>query len=192
MSAQVETFCKLRAPAIVAVSVVLAVAGCGSSSTSKTVSPATYVKSVCTSAASWFGTIQTAGGRLQSTVHGSKSLNEVKTAYVAFIDALLHATQRVEQELKAAGTPSVSGGSKISTEVVHAFDDAKRGLTGADARVRKTPTSSATAFETAAAGVQQTVQEALRGMASLAPQKNPELHAAAQKEPSCRRLRSIG
>lgn len=188
----VETLCKPRALAIVAVSVALAVAGCGSSSTSTTVSPAAYVKSVCTSAANWFQTIETAGGHLQSTVKSSKSLNDVKTAYVAFIDSLLHATQRAEQDLKAAGTPSVSGGDKISAQVVHAFDNAKHGLASADARVRKTPTSSATAFETAAAHIQQTVQTALRGMTSLAPQKNPKLHAAAQKEPSCQRLRSIG
>lgn len=180
--------------AIVVVIVAVAMAGCGSSSssTSTKVSAAAYVKSVCTSAGTWFRTIQAAGGQLQSTVHKSSSLTDAKHAYITFIDSLLHATQRAEQQLKAAGTPSVSGGTKISAEVVRAFDDAKRGLSGADAQVRNAPTSSAKAFEAAAGRVQQTAQRALQSMASLSPQKNPQLRAAARKEPSCQQLRSIG
>lgn len=181
-----------RLVATVALTVALAVAGCGSSSTSTKVSAAAYVKSVCTSAGSWFHAIQTAGAQLQSTVHESSSLKDAKGAYIAFIDSLLHATQHAEHQLKAAGTPSVSGGKKISDEVVRAFEDARRGLSGADAQVRNAPTSSATAFEAAAGSVRQTAQRALQSMASLSPQKNPQLHAAAQKEPSCQRLRSIG
>lgn len=186
---------EVRGASLVAVVLVtggLALAGCGSASTSRKVSPAAYVKSVCTSAGTWFHTIQTAGGALQSTVHKSKSVKDAKHAYVAFIDTLLHATQLAEQQLKAAGAPSVSGGKKISAEVVGAFEGARRGLSGADAQVRKAPTSSPTAFEAAAGRVEQTVQRALQSMASLSPQKNPQLHAAAQKEPSCQRLRSIG
>lgn len=181
-----------RLVTVVVLVAALALAACGSSSSSKKVSPAAYVKSVCTSAGTWFHTIQTAGGRLQSTVHSTKSLKDAKSAYVAFIDSLLHATQQAEQELKAAGTPSVPGGKRIADEVVRAFERAKRGLSSADVQVHKAPTSSPAAFEAAAAGVQRTIQRSLQSMSSLAPQKNPELHAAARKEPSCQRLRAVG
>jgi hypothetical protein len=77
--------------AIAAAILVLALAGCGSSSSSAKVSPAAYVKSVCTAAGSWFSSVQTAGRRLQTTVHQSKSLPKTKTAYVGFVDELLHA-----------------------------------------------------------------------------------------------------
>ena len=184
-----------RVPAAVAIAVAvlaLALAGCGSSSSSTKVSPAAYVKSVCTAAGGWFGSIESAGRRLQTTVHQSKSLAKVKVAYVAFVDELLHATQQAEQQLKSAGTPSVNDGKKISADVINAFDRAQTGLKQAAKQVRNTPTNNATAFQGAAGGVQQTVQRALQNMASLAPQKSPQLRAAALKDPSCRRLRSLG
>lgn len=182
----------LVAAGIAAAVLVLSLAGCGSSSSSAKVSPAAYVKSVCTAAGNWFGSAQTAGRRLQTTVHQSKSLANVKGAYIDFVDELLHATQRAEKQLKSAGTPSVTNGKNISSEVISAFNNARSGLKHAASQVRKTPTSSATAFEGAAGGVQRTVQRALQSMASLAPQKNPQLRAAALNEPSCRRLRALG
>lgn len=180
-------FCALA----VVVAALLALAGCGSSSSSK-VSAGSYVKSVCSTATSWYRTIQAAGKQLQASVHNSKSLSKDKSAYITFVDSLLHATQRAQQQLKSAGTPAVNGGKKISNELTNAFNGAQRGLQKATAQVRKAPTSSRTAFEAAAAGVQSTVQRALQGLSALAPQKNPQLHAAALKDPSCQRLRAIG
>lgn len=179
---------------MVAATLALAVAGCGSSSSSSSskVSASSYVKSVCSAAATWYGSIQTAGRHLQTAVHDSGSVAKVKVAYVAFVDALLHSTQQAEQQLKGAGTPSVSGGDKISAQVVHAFDGAKQGLTTAASAVRKAPTSSPSAFETAAGSVQGTIQRALQSMASLAPEKSPQLHSAALKDPACQRLRALG
>jgi hypothetical protein len=174
--------------AILAATLGLALAACGSSSK---VSASSYVKSVCTTATGWFRTIQVAGGRLQARVGQSKSLSDAKSAYIQFVDTLLRATERAEQQLKSAGTPSVKGGKKISDELVSAFDGARRGLMTAAAEVRKAPTSSSTAFDTATGGVQTTVQRALQSMSSLAPQKNPELHSAALKDPTCQRLRAL-
>ncbi len=170
--------------------VVLAVAGCGSGSSK--VSAGSYVGSVCSATASWYRTVQVAGMKLQSTVHTSKSLSDVKSAYVGFVGSLLHATQRAEHQIRGAGTPSVNGGKRISNELINAFDRAQRGLKSAAAAVRRAPTSSSAAFEAAAGGIQSTVQRSLRSLSALAPQKNPQLHAAALKDPSCQRLRALG
>lgn len=172
------------------VAAVLALAGCGSSSSK--VSADSYVGSVCSATASWYQTVQAAGKKLQSSVRTSSSLSKVKSAYVGFVDSLLHATQRAEQQLRSAGTPSVNGGKQISNEVMNAFDRAQRGLKSAAAAVRKAPTSSSTAFEAAAGGIQSTVQRSLQSMSALAPQQNPQLHSAALKDPSCQRLRALG
>jgi predicted HNH restriction endonuclease len=169
----------------------LALTGCGSSSSSK-VSADSYVKSVCTTAGGWYRTIQVAGRRLQTAVHNSKSLSKDKSAYVDFVDSLLHATQQAQQQLKNAGIPSVSGGKKVSNELINAFDRAQRGLKNAAAQVRKAPTGSSTAFGAAAGGVQSTVQGALQSMSALSPERNRQLHAAALKERSCQQLRALG
>lgn len=177
--------------ALGAVTLALVLAGCGSSSPKK-VSAGSYVNSVCTAATSWYRSILSAGGRLQATVHNSKSVSKAKDGYVKFVDEMLHATQRAERQLRNAGAPSVSGGKQLSAEVVRAFDRANRGLRRAAGEVRRAPTDSTTAFEAAAAGVQRSVARALQSMASVAPQKNPQLRSAALKEPSCQRLRRLG
>ena len=177
--------------AALAAALVLALAGCGSSSPTM-VSAASYVNSVCTTAASWYRTIEVAGARLQTTVQTSKSLSNVKSAYVDFVDTLLATTRRAGQQLRNAGTPKVDRGKKISDEVVSAFDGAQHGLKIAAAEVRDAPTSSTTGFESAAGNVQATVQRALQRMTGLAPRKNPQLHSAALKDPSCQRLRTLG
>ncbi len=191
MTAAPRGFRSPKLLAIAALIAVLALAGCGSSSTKK-VSATAYVRSVCTSTASWFRSIQTAGGSLQTKVHSSHSIPSIKTAYVSFIDTLVHSTGRTEQQLRGAGAPDVKNGKSVASEVVNAFDRARRGLENAASEVRKAPTSSSTAFESAAGGVQSTIQRSLASMSSLAPQKNPQLHAAAAKDPSCQRLRSLG
>ncbi len=191
MTAGSNTFRSPKLLALSALIVAIALAGCGSSSPKK-VSADTYVRSVCTSTAGWYHSVQSAAASLQTKVHSSPSISSVKTAYVSFINTLLHATSRTEQQLRAAGAPNVKNGKGVASEVVNAFDRARRGLENAATQVRKAPTNSSSAFETAAGGIQATIQRSLASMSSLAPQKNPQLHAAAQKDPSCQRLRALG
>ena len=169
----------------------LASAGCGSSS-SNGVSAAAYVKSVCGAAATWFESVQSVGGKLQAAVHTHKSLPQTKASYTTFVTGLLHATERAEGQLKAAGTPAVNNGKQISDSIVHAFSRAAHGLAGAAAAARKLPTTSSTAFRNAATRVQAQIQRSLASLAAVAPQRNPQLRAAALKDPTCQHLRRLG
>jgi hypothetical protein len=181
----------LSVPAAAA-TVALAVAGCGGSSSSSSVSPAAYVKSVCGAAATWFHTIQTVGTKLNATVHAQGSVSQTKTAYVSFVEGILHATQHAESQLKAAGTPSVKNGTQISDALVRAFADASQGLSTAASHANQIPTTSKSAFQTSGSRVQGEVQQAIARISQVAPQKNPQLRAAAQKDPTCQQLKSLG
>jgi hypothetical protein len=171
--------------AIVATAAV-ALAACGGSS-SGSVSAASYVKSVCSAATNWRNAIQAAGAKLQSGVT-STSLSQAKTQYVGFVTALVQATASAESELKAAGTPSVSNGPKISNSLVQIFSNAKTRLTQAAAQAAVLPTSSATAFKNSANQVVLGIRGSLAGMSSVTPEKNAQLHAAATKDPTCQGL----
>ena len=166
----------------------LAVAGCGSSK-SAGVSPASYVKSVCTAASSWKNAIETAGVKLQSEA-SNKSLSTTKSAYVSFVDSLASATGAAKNQLAAAGAPSVSNGKSISQTLVGAFGGAKTNLDAAAGDAAKIPTTSKSAFTAAADKVQTDVRNSLAGMSRITPEKNPQLHAAAAKDPTCRSLAS--
>ncbi len=155
-------------------------------------SAATYVKSVCGAASTWFHTIEGVGATLKSATQSQGSLEKTKTAYTAFVTGILHATQRAESQLKAAGTPSVKNGTKISQELVGAFSSAARGLSSAASQAQKIPTTNKSAFNTAGSRVQAQVQQAIASMNAVTPEKNPQLHAAAAKEPTCQQLKSLG
>jgi hypothetical protein len=74
--------------------------------------------------------------------------------------------------------------------LVHAFTRAKSGLTQAVTQAGAIPTTSAAAYQAAASGVTASIRETLAQMAAVRPQKDPQLHTAASKEPACRALTS--
>lgn len=150
------------------------------------------MKSVCGAAATWFHTIQTVGTKLNSTVHSQGSLDQTKAAYVSFVEGILHATQRVESQLKGAGTPSVQNGKQISAALVRAFTNASQGLSTAASHASQIPTTSKSAFQTSGSRVQAEVQQAIASIGQVAPQKNTQLRAAAAKDPTCQQLKSLG
>lgn len=168
----------------------LAVAGCGGSSSSG-VSPAAYVKSVCTAATSWRDAIQSAGTKLRSGV-STKSLGKAKTEYVGFVNSLVAATEQAESQLKSAGSPSVSGGAQISGSLVRIFHNAKGALSQAASEAAALPTSSPRAFEASASKVVVSIRSSLAGMSSVTPEKNAELRSAAAKDKTCQSLAASG
>jgi hypothetical protein len=168
----------------------VAVEGCGGSSSSG-VTPAAYVKSVCTAATNWRNAIQTAGTKLSAGVN-TKSLTKAKDEYVAFVNSLVAATTQAENELKSAGAPSVSNGKQISSSLVSIFDAAKGTLSQASSEASALPTSSPHAFESAASKVVTSIRSSLAGMSSVTPEKNAQLHAAAAKDKTCQSLAATG
>jgi hypothetical protein len=178
---------RFLAPALVIAT--LAAAGCGSSSSSSSsgVSAASYVKSVCTAATDWRNSIQTAGNQLEAQ-GTSKSLPKTKTAYVSFVSGLVNATGNAQSQLSSAGSPSVSGGKKISSTLVRIFTTADGSLKQALTDAQSIPTDTSKDFQTAASKVQTDVRNALASMSSVTPEKNPALHAAAAKDPTCKSL----
>ncbi len=147
------------------------------------------MKSVCTTASNWRSAVETAGTKL-AAVASSKSLPTTKSGYVQFVDALATATGSANSELVAAGTPSVSNGKSIAHTLVQVFSQAKTNLDSAAADAAQIPTTSKSAFNASATKVAADVRNALAGMSKIAPEKNPQLHTAATKDPTCRSLAS--
>jgi hypothetical protein len=164
----------------------IVIGGCGSSQSG--VSPGAYVRSVCTSLRTWSAGIKAAGTQLQAAATGTTSLGKGKLQYEAFVRTLVSDTGLVVGELKAAGTPAVSNGKRIADVLVQAFSQADAGLSRAATQAAAIPTTSAGAYQAAAQGVTISIRQTLAGIATARPEKDPQLHAAAAKEPACRAL----
>ncbi len=167
---------------------VAALAACGGSSE---VSAASYVKSVCTTAATWRSSIVSAGAKLQSA-STSTSLPETKSDLVAFVGTIETATGHAADRLASAGTPSVSGGKSVASTLVSTFTRAKSNLSRAESEARAIPTTDKTAFDAAANKVQTDVRNALAQMSSITPANNPQLRSAAANDSTCKSLASGG
>ncbi len=177
-----------RPLALVALAVTVVLAGCGSSGSSD-VSPAAYVKGICSAIGPFEKQVQARSSQLN--LSSIKSPAQGKTALHDFLTAVAADTDHAVSQLKAAGVPHVTNGKAISTGIVEAFTAVKGALTNAATRAQTLPTSSPQAFKTAAAGLGGNVQASMSRIgSSLAGLKSPTLEAAAAKEPSCKSIGS--
>lgn len=180
-----------RRNAILTVVVTVVLAGCGGSSGSSGPSASTWVASVCNAVVPFQRDLQTRGGALQSST--AKNVTQVKQALQSFMTALVADANAAVSHLSAAGTPNVTDGKTISTALVNAFTTLRDAFVKAQGQVNALPTSSATAFQSAAQGVLVTIRSSVSGLGpSLSGLKSPALDKAAKATPACSSITSGG
>jgi hypothetical protein len=178
----------LRKPLAAACAAVVAISltACGGSSSSGP-SPAAYVKSICQAIGPFEKTVQQRSSALN--LSNIKSAADGKKALQGFLNQVAADTDKAVTKLKAAGTPDVKNGKQVQTAIVGAFTQLKSALQTAAGQAGNLPTSSPTAFQSAAQKLGSTVQSSMSGIgSSLSNLKSPDLEAAAKKEPACTSL----
>jgi hypothetical protein len=177
-----------RSKLAAAAGIAAVVAGCGSSGP-QSVTPAAYVKSICSAVAPFESDVQARSNALSSTkltdpIQGKQMLQD-------FLGAISRDSDLVLTRLKHAGAPSVRNGKAIAAAVVSAFAQLKRALQQAFAQAGVLPTSSAAAFRTGAQALGSAVSGSMQNIgAGLSGLKDPALVKAAAKEPACQSLQT--
>ena len=160
-------------------------AGCGSSSSG--VSAGTYVKAVCNAVGPFEKDVASRSSALNPS--SIKSPAQGKTALQSFLAAVASDTDRALGQLKAAGSPDVANGPKIESAIVGAFTQLDHAMKAAAGQANTLPTTSPTAFQSAATTLGNTVRSSMNGIgSSLTGLKSSELEKAAAKEPACSSL----
>ncbi len=163
---------------------VLALSGCGGSSG---VTPAAYVKSICSAIGPFEKTVQSRSSALN--LSSIKNPAQGKTALHTFLTAVAGDTETTISQLKAAGTPKVTNGNAIQNGIVSAFTQLRGALLDAATKASSLPTSSPKAFKTAADALGTSVRTSMSSIGSgLSGLRNPALEKAAASEPSCKAL----
>lgn len=161
----------------------------GGSSGSSNVSPAAYVKSVCTTLGPAVRDIKSKESAL-AALATSNDPAQVKKGLQDFISASASDLGGVIPGLQSAGTPSVSNGTAIQAGLVSAFTQLKSALDAAGSQANSLPTNDPNAFKTGAASLGTTLKSSLAGIsAGLSGLKDPQLSAAAKSEPACASLK---
>jgi hypothetical protein len=169
-----------------ALAVTAGIAACGGSSSS-TVSPTSYARSICKAVGPFEKDVAQRSSALNLTQ--IKNASEGKSALQGFLAAIASDTATAVTQLKAAGTPSVKNGQQIANALVQAFTRLKAALDTAAKSALQLPTGSATAFRAAADALGTSVKSSMSDIgASLSGLKSPELETAARKVPACQTL----
>jgi hypothetical protein len=161
--------------------------GCGGSSAPAKVTATAYVTAVC-------GTV---GPFEQQLTSRSKAFNpsDIKTpaegraVLKTFLSGVAADTDKALSRLKAAGTPEVTGGAHIYSQIVSAFTSLDTTMKQAAGDAAKLPTTTNAAFKTAATSLVSTVRGSLKTIGpSLRGLKSAALIKAARKSPACVKL----
>jgi hypothetical protein len=169
------------------IAIALGAAGCGSSSSQ--VSAGTYVSSVCHAVGPLERDIRSREGQLASTLGSIKSASQGKSVLQGFLQAFSADTGSALSKLRAAGTPNVPNGSRISSAMVSVFERLDSAVKTATRQASTLPTSSPSAFQAAAAKLGSTVQSSVSGIGStLSDLRSPQLQKAASKSSACKSI----
>lgn len=177
----------LAAGALTALSTAAVLAGCGGSSGSSKVTPASYVKSVCSAVAPFEKDVQSRSSALNLTTVNSPA--QGKRALQGFLTAVASDTDQTVSKIKSAGTPDVSNGKAIQSAMVSAFTQLQSAMHHAATQANNLSTSSPAAFKAGADSLGGTVRSSITGIGStLNGLKNADLEKAASSEPACKAL----
>jgi len=163
--------------------------GGGDGAAAPAVTPATYVKSLCTSVQSYVDDITTLSTDFAAGIDPAASADDQKQAVLDFLDDAIALTDALIDQVGAAGVPDVEGGAAMVEAIAASFQDAREVLEAARARVEAASTEDPQAFAAELNEVGATIQSSLGGIGgSLDLVDSPELAAAAEDEPTCAAL----
>ena len=166
--------------------VAMSLAGCGSGSPT-TVSPTAYAKVLCDAVAPFERDIANRQSALDPTK--MKTPTQGKAALQSFLATIAVDTSHAADRLKASGAPDVTHGAAIANAFAALFARLKTTLAAAATQARQLPTSSPTAFKTAATQLGTDVRTSMSNLGSgLSDMRSPQLIAAARKVGDCQSI----
>lgn len=164
-----------------------------SSPAAGTVSAEEYVSTLCTEMQNWLTKLQEGQAEVQATVQPGAPPEEGQAALATFFDGAVTATEELVTAIQGAGSPDVSGGEEIASELVAKFEEAQTALSDARAQVDSLPVDDRQAFAQAATKLGTTIQTQLQAIGTaLSSLSQPELDAAAAEDPACMQLSPTG
>jgi hypothetical protein len=188
VSAQTATRRRAKAAAVVTlIALALSLSACGGSSS---VSAGAYAHSVCSATQSFKQGGQAAVAQYQSSVARATTVASVKQQLQAYLGSMTSYADKFISQIKAAGTPNVTNGQQFASTLLSAFQEVRGAFSQAKSQVDAVPTTSVTAFRSAATAVKSTLSTANARLSNLGLTKNPQLHAASLKDTTCQALKS--
>jgi len=134
--------------------------GGGGSSASGT-KPETWSATVCGALQTWEDELKSGSRQLSSDIRSSTDLKSVKQKLVEFLQSAEQSTQKMVDDVKAAGAPAVKDGPAIQQDLESGLTEARDSFQRAVTQAKKLPTNDPRALTTGLASLAQTIQSEL-------------------------------
>jgi hypothetical protein len=153
---------RLLALMSVVATLAFAAAGCGgsgsNSSSSSGAKPETWATSVCGALQTWEDDLKSGSQQLSSDIRSSSDLKSVKAKLVAFLKSAERSSEKMVDEVKAAGAPAIKDGPALQQDLESGLAQASTSFEKAVAQAKKLPTNNPQALTTGLATLAQTIQ----------------------------------
>jgi hypothetical protein len=169
-------------------------AGCGGGGDSSSASgtkPETWSASVCGALQTWGDDLKAGSGQLSSDIRSSSDLKSVKQKLVTFLQNAEQSTDKMVDDVKAAGAPAVKDGPAIQQDLESGLTGARTSFQRAVVQAKKLPTNNPQALTTGLSTLAQTIQSELTATGSHFSNLDQKydlgnLNEAMADEPSCK------
>lgn len=138
-----------------------AAAGCGGGgggSSASGTKPETWTASVCGALQTWEDELKSGSQQLRSEIPSSTDLKSVKKRVVTFLEEARQSTQKMVDDVKAAGAPAVKDGPAIQHDLESSLTGARDSFKHAATRAKKLPTDDPQALATGLSSLAQAIQ----------------------------------
>jgi len=170
-----------------------AAAGCGGGggdSSASGTKPEAWASDVCGALLTWQKDLTSGSQQLGTDIRSSGDVKSIKTKLVAFLQDAELSTEKMVDEVKSAGAPSVKDGAAIQSDLEKGLSQASDSFDRAVTQAKKLPTNNPQALATGLGTLAQTIQSELTAtgnhFSSLDTKYDTtELKQAMADEPSC-------
>lgn len=167
----------------VAMAIVIVVAGCSRSS----LSPDTWVATVCNALATWRATITELNQRAATAMTRVTTIEDTRRTLVGLVSDARDATEAARAAVEAAGVPDVSGGESVARAFERALASTRDAYAAAAESLRALPGGDGTAFYDGVVDVMDRLMRRYeQASEDLSVLDSPELRAAFERAPECR------
>lgn len=176
---------KAIVPALVAIALLLA--ACGGGSSSPNAVPADeYATSVCGAMKDWLTTMQSEAEKMPTSFADT---DEAKTAVTDFFSAIVASTDTMATAIKDAGVPDVDGGEEAAAALNETFTNVKTLFTDAQTKIEGMSTDDQAAFGAALTEVGTSMSDASsQATSGLSSITNADLNEAFSTNETCTSL----
>jgi hypothetical protein len=174
------------------VALAFAAAGCGGgsdNSSSSGTDPKTWAADVCGALSTWTNDLKTKSRSLSSDLQSSSDLKEVKSKLVTFVDDAKASTQKMVDDVKAAGPPEGKNGTTVQKDLESGLSEARDAFDNAANKAEDLDTSNPRVFLKGVSSLGQQVQSELQATAEhfkSIESTSGDLNKAISDEPACK------